>query len=103
VSYHPCTLSSSDYSEGRKPWRAPDDNIIQDGGSTKHYKDNRAPGEKDYVKPAPAPELNDALAKARSSLDAVFLPKNATKVVWKIEDFSSNLTLCQVYSRDGAS
>ena len=99
--YHACTLWGSTYSDGTKPRAPGDDNIIHDGGSTVHYEDNRAPGEKDYVKPGPAPALTDALESARTSLKMAFLPKNAIRVEWKIEDYSANLTDCQVLERGG--
>jgi hypothetical protein len=99
--YHACTLWGSTYSEGPSPSAPGSDAVIRDGGSTIHYKDDRAPGEKNYVKPGPAPPLIDALQDARSSLKLAFLPKNAIKVVWKIEDFSAGLTSCEIIDRGG--
>jgi hypothetical protein len=101
LRYLPCTLWGSTYAEGPRPSAPGNDNVIYDGGSTIHYKDDHAPGEKDYVKPGPAPPLIDALRDARASLKLAFLPKNVTKVVWKIEDFSAGLTSCQVLDRGG--
>jgi hypothetical protein len=99
--FFPCKLWGSDYSEGLEPWAPGYQNIIRDGGSTVHYKDDHAPGEKDYVKPGPAPTLKEALKTARQSLTSAFLPKGAVKVVWKVEDFAANQTVCQVYDRGG--
>lgn len=99
--FHPCKLWGSAYADGMTP-RAPGyEGIIRDGGSTVHYEDGYAPGEKFYVKPGPAPPLKDALKEARASLQPAFLPKNALKVVWTVEDFASDQTVCQVYSRGG--
>jgi hypothetical protein len=97
----PCKLWGSSYSEGLEPWAPGYQNVIYDGGSTVHYKDDHAPGEKDYVKPGPAPPLKDALREARQSLNSAFLPKGAVKVVWKVEDFAGDQTECQVYDRSG--
>ncbi len=101
LRYHPCKLWGSVYSEGTTPWAPGLDNIIRDGGSTIHYKDNRAPGEKDHVKLGPPPSLKEAIRDARASLQPAFLPQNVTKVVWKIEDFAADQTVCQTYSRNG--
>ncbi len=101
LRYLPCTLWGSTYSDGPLPSAPGDDNIIHDGGSTVHYEENRAPGEKNHVKPGPAPPLINALENARTLLKPVFLPKNAIKVEWKIEDFSSGLTACNLIERQG--
>jgi hypothetical protein len=100
LHYHPCKLWGSTYADGNHPSKWIDVNVIYDGGSTVHFKDDHAPGEKDYVPPG-YQSLVDALREARTSLTPAFLPKNAVKVVWKIEDYASDQTVCQIYSRKG--
>ncbi len=101
--YHPCKLWGSSYAEGMQPRAPRDENIDWDHatGTEFHWKDNRAPGEPGHTPPPRAPDLVDALTKARASLQAVSLPDGATRVEWKIEDYSSELTECQLYDRGG--
>ncbi|MCP5159240.1 MAG: hypothetical protein H6975_07425 [Gammaproteobacteria bacterium] len=73
--YRPCTLWGSSYSDGRYP-----------------------------TQPKMSEEplfLMDALEYARLLKHHVVLPKNVTKVMWRIEDFAGELTVCQLMERKG--
>jgi len=76
LSFHPCKLLGSDYSEGTRP--QPTDRASKN-----------------------APTLGKALGEARHHLNPVILPQSVTKVIWKVEDVGDELTECQIYDRHG--
>lgn len=74
--FMPCTMWGGDYSEGTRP------------------------GPMDRAEKIP-PTMNKALGEARHRLRPATLPKDVTKVVWKIEEHKEELTACTVYDGKG--
>jgi hypothetical protein len=94
VHFHPCKLFGSSYAEGLRPTALFHDHFIRHFGATIRVTDYES-------NPAKAPELKEALTSARSQLWQAFLPKDVTRVVWKIEAFASDRTVCQLYAGNG--
>jgi hypothetical protein len=99
--FHGCKLLASTYADGMRPHAAWRDNVIWDGGTTVHYKDDCAPGEKNYIAPGPPPPLEAALGAARGVLSPALLPREVVRVEWKVEDYADQQTECQTYDRHG--
>jgi hypothetical protein len=92
--FRPCKLWGSSYSEGYRPKALFHDRIIRHYGASIRVTEYEP-------KPAKLPELMEALTSAGPQLWRAFLPKDATRVMWKIEDFAGDQTQCQVYDRHG--
>jgi hypothetical protein len=76
-SYMPCKLWGSDYLEGVKPLP-----LVK-------------------KQPDTAPSLDKALDSAKDRVKPAILPKDAVKVVWKVEEYKDQLTWCQIVGRGG--
>ena len=92
--FHPCKLWGSSYSEGFRPKALFHDHILRHYGASIRVTE---------YEPSPAKPLEfiEAISSARAQLYSAFLPKDAIRVEWKIEDYAADQTVCQTYARHG--